>query len=371
MTWTDRLAVIAEELTREAKRRRQRAMRYAQGLDFVEHEGRARVYPRQATELPEEVRSKKPFATITFYPRKRWGLLDLFGHTVIVHFGYDPALDVVADTDKERRSKRRHMRHLLRRVQREGNLSSQTICIDAQTSPRLIMEEFAVIMAQKGISDSSAEKLLGFHTRDDVARTTASQLVRNFVDPVYPQSYAAYKNAIRLRVAGPEEMGQDVPTQHEPIEQEMPDEVRRKMQAPKYRPQPADYSVHQAARILGVSKRTLYDQVSKGKLPTHKDKWGRVRILAGALEELRQEREKEEQMQGLARVVADRYDIQTASARKRIRRALERGKTIKEVYLEAEAYQAVGKQSGKDVTGERLMAACPSEPWQRELTVRS
>jgi hypothetical protein len=226
MTWTDRLTAIAEELTREAKRRRQRAKRDAQGLDFIEHEGRARVYPRQITELPEEVRSKKPFATITFYPLKRWVLLDLSGNTVIVYFGYDSALDVVADTDKERRGKRRDMRGLLRRVQREGSLSSQTICIDAQTSPRLIMEELAVIMAQKGISDSSTEKLLGFHSPDDVTRTTASHTIRDFVDPVYPASYAAYKNVLRQRVAGPEEMARHVQTEHEPINGEMPDEIR-------------------------------------------------------------------------------------------------------------------------------------------------
>jgi excisionase family DNA binding protein len=263
---------------------------------------------------------------------------------VIVHFGYDPALDVVAGTDKERRGKRREMRRLLRRAQREGNLSAQAICIDAHTSQPQIVEQLAVLLAQRGISDPSTERLLGLHHYDDVTRTAAIQLIRDFVDPLYPASFAAYKRTLRFRVVGPEEATCGLEDEHGPVDEEITDEVRRKMRSPKRKERGPDYGAREAARILGVPKRTLYNWISKGKLHTHQDNLGRCQISARVLEELQQEKKKKEEdlenRKGLTLFVASRYGIQTASARRRISRALKEGKTMKEIYLEAKSHQA-------------------------------
>jgi len=343
--WIQRLRAIADWLWREARRRAQRRKRTSAGIYFVERDNRIRVCHRRAFEPDSALEESggREFCTVSVYPRVPWVLLALTGEVsktttpVIVYFGYRPELDVTGANERETRGKRRRMRAILRRARNEGKLSAHTMCIDGRTTIQSILEQLAIILAQKGVFDETTQEVLGLRSSSPVTRAVGSLLVQRFIDPSHPASFQALKKKLRRDVAGPEHAPKTTPapTDWGSIDDNALAAEDHKKIPPRVTQAQHDYSVRRAAEIVGLPQRTLYQRIQQGKFSTRHDRFGRIRLSAAELEILRGEERDRETKRALVRLLAERYHISDASARRHIKRALKKGKTIKQIFIEA------------------------------------
>ncbi len=344
MAWIQRLRGIADWLWCEARRRAGRRKRTSQGIHFSECDGQILPRPRQAIEAdwsPQE-RNSIEFCSISVYPRQPWVLLELTGNapkvkiTIIVHFGYQRGLDVKGKSEKEKRAKRKGARAALWRARCEDKLTGHAICIDYRTSRRLIVEQLAICLSQENLLDGGIEEVLGFRSDNPVNQIVASELVRRFIDPAHPGSYPALKKKLRRDVAGPEapKAVSGMVDQKNIDEDALTDEDRKKIPQEVAKTQ-CDCSVRHAAEFLGLSLRTLYQQIQNGALSIQHDRLGRIRLSASDLSKLCSRRKDIETKRDLACFLADRRRIDVRSARRHISRALKKGKTIDQIFTDA------------------------------------
>lgn len=344
MTLKEKIKLVAAWLRREARRRKNRGKLKVAGIDFVERDDEVFAHPRQASELPPERRGER-YAAVSIYPRKAWLLLELIpkgpAHAVpiIVHFGYRRKLDVSGKSENEKGAKRKEIRAALWRARREGKLHSHALCVNERMSPRQIVEQLSIVLAQEEVFDESTLRGLGLRSSSPVTQTVGSHLVQNFIDPAHPASYAAYKKKLWLNVAGPEQAVSALGAEEDAVSVErITDiEIRKKIRlaARKQTVGREDYSIRRAAEMLGIPWRTLYQRVEDGKLSVQHDEWGRIRLRTSEFQKLRQEEAKRQTRRDLAQFLAERHRISVASARRRIKRALKKGKTLKEIFTEA------------------------------------
>jgi len=329
MTLVERLNQIAIWLSREAQRRSLHRPSKEQGVDFAEVAGSVLVLPRRPEDVPE-VRASRWFASVSRYPGKRWVLLALsraiLGGSpsgsipIVVHFGYNPALDVRGEPSK-RPARRKKIREALRRASSEGSFSGHALCIDSHTTTNELREQLAICLAREGIADKSTRAILGLLSKNPVTPSVGSRLVESFIDPAHPRSYAAYKRKLRLNVVGPQEASGVMQDSRSVLDEGESDETgRMKMRRFHRYKTPSDYSVRQAAELLAIPLRTLYQQLRERQPELQEDNFGRIRIPATLLEQLREEESQKQSYRRSVLRIAQKDGIQVASARRRLKR---------------------------------------------------
>jgi excisionase family DNA binding protein len=90
--------------------------------------------------------------------------------------------------------------------------------------------------------------------------------------------------------------------------------------------------VEDAADLLGISVRTLYDHVAKGKIEAHRDQGGLLVISAAEVDRLREQQSLVEQRKALITLYAKARGITEKSAWRWMKRPEESGVGQKDIY---------------------------------------
>lgn len=245
---------------------------------------------------------------------------------------------------EEKRKVQRDIREMLRQAQIGGWNRNQDMHIDTKTTTRHIQEQLAIFLERVGIGDESTRRLLGFGSKNTMKQGIASRLVGDFVGLSSPASYPAYKRTLRERIVGPDDTFrgptegkepagevnnlEDIPVTSlgvEPISEEVEQirdeyfENRLRLLQDSSTPS-ENYSVREAAKIIGISWRKLYDIISAKACSVKRDRFGRIRVPLVEVTRLRQEFQDDEKTRvryrSLVEWLAGEKGIKNASARR-------------------------------------------------------
>ena len=154
--------------------------------------------------------------------------------------------------------------------------SVRCLCVDEKSSLKLIVEMLAVSFLQCGLSDGSLEQLLGLRlpaglsdVEDSYGRKRqwiSLQLIKIFTDPSYPASYASFRRQLekvannKFRIPQRNRSDEIEPQESEGLE------VTTRRGRPRMGDSRDSLTISVAAQRYGIPRRTLYDQVAKGKI---------------------------------------------------------------------------------------------------------